>query len=68
MRTGRPIVATNIGAFTERLKDYHSALLVPWDVDGEELARQIVDYLRSLRKHSASEAQLATTLSVRPEK
>lgn len=68
MKTGRPIVATNIGAFTERLKDYHSALLVPWDISGEELARQIVSYLRSLQKSNTGDTRVLSMSPARPDR
>ncbi|MGR4875228.1 glycosyltransferase [Pseudoxanthomonas sp. LARHCG66] len=54
LRTGRPIIASDIGAFRERLSDYHSAFLFPWDTSGEELAEHVVGYLRSLQEQGAS--------------
>lgn len=67
MKTGRPIIAANIGAFTERLENYHSALLVPWNTSGEKLAVLMVDYLRSLQKNAASERDDVKRLPAGPE-
>lgn len=49
MRTGLPIIATAIGAFPERLANYPCSMLVPWDIDGASLAKEIVGLLDGLR-------------------
>lgn len=56
LKTGKPIIAADIGAFRERLRNYHSAHLFPWDTSGEELAERIVSYLRSMQGHGAQAA------------
>jgi glycosyltransferase involved in cell wall biosynthesis len=48
MRSGLPIVATNIGAFPERLRDRPASLLVPHDIAGDELARKLLAFLTEL--------------------
>lgn len=48
MRSGLPIVATQIGAFPERLQGYPSKLLVPPDIRGDVLARRVLDFVSEL--------------------
>jgi glycosyltransferase involved in cell wall biosynthesis len=50
LRTGLPIVATNIGAFPERLRGYPFSRLVPWDISSSDLN----DLLLSLRDQQSS--------------
>lgn len=45
MRSGLPIVATAIGAFTERLQGYVAATIIPPDISGRELAILLQDLL-----------------------
>jgi GT2 family glycosyltransferase len=49
MKTGLPIMATNIGAFPERLAHYGPSRLVPWNINGKELALALVDFFASLQ-------------------
>lgn len=53
IRTGLPIIATAIGAFPERLINHARAMLVPWDIDGGMLAKEIVRLLHELHRDNA---------------
>ena len=44
MATGLPIVATDLGAFTERLRPYAAGRVVPPDITGAALADQLVEW------------------------
>lgn len=44
MHQRRPIMATDLGAFAERLRGYPDHALYPHAVSGEELARRLWDY------------------------
>ncbi len=44
MRTGHPILATDLGAFSERLAGYSHARLYPHMLTGEELAARILSF------------------------
>ena len=44
MATGLPIVATGLGAFPERLRDYGASRLVPPEVTGDALADLLVEW------------------------
>lgn len=44
MATGLPVVATDLGAFTERLRPYAAGRLVPPDIGGAALADQLVEW------------------------
>lgn len=48
MATGRPIVATALGAFVERLAAYPAARLVRYDITGEELVRTMLEFVSGL--------------------
>lgn len=48
MRTGLPIVATQMGAFPERLQGYPSSLLLPPNIRGEELARRLLGFVSEI--------------------
>lgn len=41
MSTGRPILATNLGAFAERLEGYQASALYPHEISGAELAARL---------------------------
>lgn len=45
IRTGLPIIATNLGAFPERLAGYPNALLLDWQLSGAEVATRIAEHL-----------------------
>jgi GT2 family glycosyltransferase len=42
LRTGVPIVAPRLGAFTERLRDYPDATLLEWDISPDECVVQLM--------------------------
>jgi GT2 family glycosyltransferase/glycosyltransferase involved in cell wall biosynthesis len=44
METGLPIVATDLGAFTERLRPYAAGRLIPVGIGGAALADQLVEW------------------------
>jgi GT2 family glycosyltransferase/glycosyltransferase involved in cell wall biosynthesis len=46
MATGKPILATDLGAFAERLGGYQRAALYPNAISGEELAQRILAFAR----------------------
>ncbi len=54
MQTGRPIVATNLGAFVERLVDYPAKEMFPYDLSGEGLASLLNGYATRLRDAPSS--------------
>lgn len=53
MRTGVPILATDLGAFGERLHDYVAKALYPHQITGEELARRIHAFAAGFRERVA---------------
>lgn len=44
MQQRRPIIATDLGAFAERLRGYPDHALYPHTIDGAELARRVWDF------------------------
>lgn len=48
IRTGLPIAANRLGAFTERLEGYPQALLLPHSASAEEKADQLIAWLHSI--------------------